>query len=274
MRDEARRIIDAGTARGLALRMLGGLAVREYCRALPFCERDYSGIDLVGRRRDYGDIAALFRSMGYDENHNVRFATRGRQLQFYRECDHPDASLHYFIHPDDHVDVFLDTFRMDHDIPLADRLEIERYTLSATDVLLTKLQVTRLTEKDVRDTIVLLKDVPLGDDDEPGVINVAHIARLTADDWGLYHDVTRSLAAASTALTVYDTSDLDRETVAAAVEKLTAAVEEEPKSRRWQRRSRVGERKPWSNPVEEQEEEEDHGPPLRGYGAGPETPLE
>jgi hypothetical protein len=273
MRDEARRIVDAGNARGVALRMLGGLAVREHCRELPFCERDYSDIDLVGRRRDYGDIAALFRTLGYDENHNVRFATRGRQLQFYRKCDHPDASLHYFIHPDDHVDVFLDTFRMDHDIPLADRLEIERYTLSATDVLLTKLQVNRLTEKDVRDTIVLLKDVPLGDGDGHRVINVAHIARLTADDWGLYHDVTRSLAAASNALTAYETSDLDRETVAAAIARLTAGIEAEPKSRSWRRRSRVAERKPWSNPVEEQEDE-DHGPPLRGYGAGPETPLE
>jgi len=270
MRDEARRIVDAGNARGVALRMLGGLAVREHCRESSFCERDYSDIDLVGRRRQYGDIAALFRDLGYDENHNVRFATRGRQLQFYRECDHPDASLHYFIHADDHVDVFLDTFRMDHDIPLVDRLEIDRYTLSATDVLLTKLQVTRLTEKDVRDIVVLLKDVSLDLDDRPGTINVTHIARLTADDWGLYHDVTRALAAASAALTVYEMTDRERETVAAAVEALTAAVEAEPKSRGWRRRSRVGERKPWSNLIEDQEEE-DHGPPLRGFEAGPET---
>jgi hypothetical protein len=168
------------------------------------------------------------------------------------------------------VDVFLGTFRMDHDIPLADRLEIERYTLSATDVLLTKLQVTRLTEKDVRDIIVLLKDVPLDHDDRPGTINVAHIARLTADDWGLYHDVTRALAAASATLAVHEMTDRERATVAAAVEALTAAVEAAPESRGWRRRSRVVERKPWSNLIEEQEDD-DHGPPLREFDAGPET---
>ena len=96
-------------------------------------------------------------------------------------------------HADDHVDVFLDTFRMDHDIALARRLEIEPYTLSLSDLLLTKLQIFRLNEKDLRDMVTLLGDAEVGDEDAPGTINGRYIARLCADDWGLFYDVAMNL---------------------------------------------------------------------------------
>jgi len=197
----------------------------------------------------------------------VRFATRNRQLQFFRQCEHPDSTYHHFIHPDDHVDIFLDTFRMDHDVPLQDRLDPERYTISLTDVLLTRLQVTNVNVKDLRDIVTLLKDAPLSDHDEPGVINAAYIGALCGDDWGLYRDVTAALDKAPTVLD--DTglgADLDedgRELVRQAVLRLRQAVEGQPKSRGWRRRAKTGERKPWSNLVEERDGA-DHGPPLPG----------
>ena len=164
MIDEARRIIDEARRRGVVLRLFGGLAVRDHCELAYVCERDYSDIDLIGLHKQYKQIPALFAELGFKENLHVRQATANRQLQFYRECDHPDAELHYFIHPDDHVDVFLDDFRMDHEVPLADRLEIEDYTISLSDVLLTKLQAAHMDEKDERDVISLLVPVPAGRD--------------------------------------------------------------------------------------------------------------
>lgn len=262
MLSEALDIIDRARERGVTLRLFGGLAVRTHCSVVDFCERDYSDIDMVGRRSQAAETGRLFADLGYQENHNVRFATHGRQLQFFRECEHPDSTYHYFIHPDDHVDVFLDTFRMDHDVPLKDRLDIERYTISLTDVLLTKLQVNRINAKDVRDIVTLLKDVPLGETDDPGLINAAYIARLCAEDWGLHHDVVAALAATSAALGEHELDDEQRRRVTAAVESLQAALDAAPKSRAWRRRAKVGERRPWSNLVEGQEGG-DHGRPLK-----------
>lgn len=258
---EAFEIIDTARERHVTLRLFGGLAVRTHCRALDFCERDYSDIDVVGRRREAAEIGRLFADLGFRENPSVRFATHNRQLQFFRECRHPDSTYHYFIHPDDHVDVFLDSFRMDHDVPLGDRLELEPYTISLTDVLLTKLQVTNVDEKDLQDIVTLLKDVPLGERDEPGVINVRHIAGLCAEDWGLHHDVVAALDKTLAALAGQDLDAGRRDRVRGAAESLLAVVDQAPKSRKWRRRARVGERKPWSNLVEGQEGE-DHGPPL------------
>lgn len=262
---EARDIIDAARERGVTLRLFGGLAVRTHCQMVAFCERDYSDIDLVGRRKEVREIGRLFADLGFRENPSVRFATRNRQLQFFRQCEHPDSTYHYFIHPDDHVDIFLDTFRMDHDVPLQERLDLERYTISLTDVLLTKLQVTNSDVKDLRDIVTLLKDVPLGDRDQPGVIDAAYIAQLCGDDWGMHHDVTAALGKALEALSRgdlgADLADDERERVRQAIARLRRAIDDQPKSRRWRRRARIGERKPWSNLVEEQDGA-DHGPPL------------
>jgi len=262
---EALDIVDAARERGVVLRLFGGLAVRTHCGEVDFCERDYSDIDIVGRRGQAKEIGALFEDLGYRENHEVRFATQNRQLQFYRECTHPDATHHYFIHPDDHVDVFLDTFRMEHDVALAERLEIERYTISLSDVLLTKLQIPGMAPKDLQDVVALLKDVPLGDESREGVIDVSLVARLCAADWGLHHDVVASLEQTRGSLDEHDLDAGQRRRVAAAVESLLAAIEEAPKTRSWKRRARAGERKPWATLVEEQDGA-DHGPPLPPTG--------
>jgi hypothetical protein len=261
MIDEARRINDAARERGIVLRLFGGLAVREHCDLLYFCERDYSDIDLIGLKRQYRQVPDLFATLGFRENLHVRLATDSRQLQFYRECDHPDADLHYFIHPDDHVDVFLDAFRMDHDISLADRLEIEDYTISLTDVLLTKLQVANMDDKDERDIVSLLAGVPLGESDTRGTVNVAHIAHLCAAEWGLYHDVLAGIVHVRERLGGVQLDGERRERVAMALDRLERAVEAEPKSTAWKLRARVGTRVAWHNVVEEQDAGE-HGRPL------------
>ena len=84
-----------------------------------------------------------------------------------RTCRHVEADGAP-AHDDDHVDVFLDTFRMDHEIELAGRLDSDRYTVSLSDLLLTKLQIFRVNEKDIRDIVTLLDDVEVGEHDAPG----------------------------------------------------------------------------------------------------------
>ena len=167
--------------------------MREHCRTLELCARDYSDLDMVApgqRRRAAGDAVPRF---GYAENVDVSTATSNAELQFVRPCKHGGGPGTQPAHIDDHIDVFLDTFHMDHDIALGGRLEIEPYTVSLSDLLLTKLQIFRLNEKDVRDIVTLLADAEVGEADAPGVIDARYIGRLCADDWGLFYDVARNL---------------------------------------------------------------------------------
>jgi hypothetical protein len=249
---EAKGLIDAARERGMTLRLVGGLAVRLHCETLAFCERDHGDIDLVGHRSDANRIASLFAELGFAEDMHVRMATEGRQLQFARTCLHGDGWARCGGPLDDHVDVFLDTFKMEHALDLADRLGLDDYTVSVSDVLLTKLQMSGLNEKDERDIYTLLHDLDLGTADDSDAIDLPYIARLCARDWGLFHDVQSNLALLRRRLDAYDVEPGAGERVRAKLSRIEAALEAEPKSRAWRLRAKIGTRRPWHDTVEEQ----------------------
>jgi hypothetical protein len=253
MLDEGLRIVDAARERGVVLRLLGGLAVRVHCDLIAFCERDYSDLDMVGLKTQRKQVIALFRGLGYELDLHTMQATRGRQLQFVRPCRHEEGGAP--VHEDDHVDVFLDTFKMDHEIDLKDRLTLDDYTISVTDQLLTKLQINRADEKDVRDTLTLLKDLELADEEAPGVIGLRVLAARCAKDWGLYHDVERSLDRCDAMLSGYLLTPEEDARIRDGLTRIRAALEAAPKTLGWRARARVGERRPWYEVVEEQGEE-------------------
>jgi hypothetical protein len=250
---EAKRVIDAARERGIVLRLLGGLAVRFHCESLDFCERDHGDIDMVGHRRDTERIESLFAALGFEEVVHVRIATMGRQLQFARESDFKDDWAGYGQHDDDHIDVFLDTFKMDHAIDLTDRLELDDYTITVSDALITKLQMANLNEKDERDLFTLLQDLELGTAAEPGAIDVDYIAQLCARDWGLFYDVKLNLSRLRERLMAYSLRPGESDRVLGKLARLEEAIEIQPKSRAWRLRAKIGTHRPWHETVEEQE---------------------
>jgi hypothetical protein len=250
MAAEGKALVDAAEARGLKLRLVGGLAVRDHCEVLEFCSRDHSDLDMASLSATVVPLVAFFGDRGYAEDPHARQATGGNQARFWRPCIHGDGTP---IHDDDHVDVFLDTFVMDHRIDLRPRLDVEPYTLPLSDLLLTKLQIYESDTRDLRDAVTILKDRVLGDDDVPGVINAAYIAQLCAGDWGLNYDVLRNLEAIGGLLPDLGLSAADAARVEAARTRLQVTIEGASKTRRWRWRAKVGTRRAWHNEVEERD---------------------
>jgi len=56
------------------------------------------------------------------------------------------------------VDVFLDKFRMEQSLDFRQRLRLDDVTIPITDLLLTKLQIVELNEKDLKDIVAILED--------------------------------------------------------------------------------------------------------------------
>ncbi|MHA1238756.1 MAG: hypothetical protein ACTSSJ_05925 [Candidatus Odinarchaeia archaeon] len=237
---EATKIIDAARQRGLTLRLIGGLAVREHCQIVSFCERDYSDIDTVALGKEVKKITELFKDMGYKENVNVRVESGGRRLQFYKDT------------PDNHIDIFIDTFEMEHDIELKNRLKIEKYTISLSDVLLTKLQIHKLNKKDVKDIITVIKDNKIGEEDKPGVVNVKYIAKLCAKNWGLYKDVTINIDKVASLINQCKLSEEEMQETLKKLKMIKDAIENEPKTLKWKLRAKIGEKKSWRDSVEDE----------------------
>ncbi len=249
MLDEALDIVDEARADGVDLRLTGGVAVLAQCRDVSFCRRSYRDVDAVAPRRQTQRLIATFARLGYEENRHVRLASAGHLLQVFRPCRHlRDGAPR---HDDDRIDVYLDTFRLHHEIPLRRRLALEPYTVPASDVLLVKLQRTWSGESDVRDVIALLKDVEVRPEEAPGVVGLRYLARAAARDWGLYHDIVRNLAGVREQVDVAGLDEDGRRRVLGAADAIEQALRGARKGPRWRLRALIGERLPWHDVVDE-----------------------
>ncbi len=239
---EVDRIIAAVEAAGAPIRVLGSIGVAIHCHAskslLPSFERTYADIDFAGYRRDARTIAAALAGLGYTQDREVSIRSEGQRAIF----DHPGSRTH--------LDVFYDELEFCHRIPLAGRLGADRPTIPLAELLLSKLQIVKLNEKDVVDMVLLLLDHDLADSDD--AIDVTRIATLCAEDWGLWRTLTMNLQKVRSLGEHYPQLDVDqRARVVAATHALKAAIDQIPKPLSWRVRDRIGDRRQWWTDVDE-----------------------
>jgi hypothetical protein len=241
---EVDRVIEAAAGAGATIRVLGSIGVALHCpdaRALlPSFDRTYADIDFAAYGRQARDVAAAVSGLGYREDREVSITSEGRRAIF----DHPTA-------PSVHLDLFFDALEFCHRIPLAGRLEVDRPTIPLAELLLSKLQIVKLNEKDVVDTILLLVDHDLGTGDDD-VIDVDRIAALGAEDWGLWRTLTMNLEKVRSFGTSYPQLSADqRGRVNDRSAALKLAIDRVPKPLAWRMRDRIGDRRQWWTDVDE-----------------------
>ena len=233
--NEGRRVLGAAREAGLTVRLLGGVAVNVRSRGLPpALTREYKDLDFATAKKSSGDLQKLLRELGYEPHVTFNAMNGKERLLFY---DNPNGRQ---------MDVFVSSFRMCHEIPLEQRLAVDEDTVPLAELLLTKLQIIELNEKDVRDTVAVLLEHEVTEDDTG--VNAAQFAALCCEDWGLCRTITQNLASVRGHLGGYE---VDRDTVAARLDALLDRVEGTPKSRSWKLRAKIGERKRWYQLPEE-----------------------
>jgi hypothetical protein len=238
--EEGRRVLAGADDQGVTLRLLGGVAIllrSQNGLAEPF-RRAYEDLDFAASRASAKACTGLLSELGYEPN--VPFnALHGRQRLLFFDERHGRKA-----------DVFVGRFRMSHEIPLEGRLDLEPLTVPLAELLLTKLQIAELNEKDVRDSIALLHGHPVGDEDGD-TVNATRVAELLSDDWGLWRTITGNLAVCRDHVSRYPLAQEEARLIAGRIDTLTAHIEAEPKSRAWRLRARIGERKRWYETPEE-----------------------
>jgi hypothetical protein len=235
---EGERLIGRAADEGVPLRLLGGVGMRLRApgELAPAFRRTYADLDFVTTKKGVGATTGLFRGEGYEAQVAFNALHGGERLLFF-DNDH-----------DRQVDVFVGAFSMCHKIPLDGRIEVDPVSIPLAELLLTKLQVVQLNEKDVRDALALLHDHEVGESDGE-LVNSARVAQLCASDWGLWRTITQNLAACRAFADTYDVPD--RPTLDERLDALLGRIEEEPKSRAWRMRAKIGDRKRWYDLPEE-----------------------
>jgi hypothetical protein len=247
---EANRIVGVADSKKVTLRLLGGLAfrLRNPSSVMANLSRRYVDIDFVGFRKQRKEIEKLFEELGYTPR------DRFNKLNGYSRLIFNDIAN------ERRVDIFLNTFEMSHKLDFTDRLLVDKLTLPLCDLLLTKLQVYEITEREYRDVISLFIDHDLSEKDEPEKINGKYIAKLCAQDWGLYRTITLNLERIEAALPSYALAPDHQTMIKGKFAQLRKIIEDESKSFGWKMRARVGDKVKWYELPEQDAEVVDSRP--------------
>ena len=243
MVSEGQRIVAEATKRDLHVRLLGAIAFQSHCPKFSFLtkrlNRVLSDVDFGAYYSESPRINVMMRELGYEDQPMVT-ALWGHTRTIW---DNKSNGLH--------VDIFLDKLEMNHDVIFQNRLDLDPLTISLVDLLLEKMQIVHLEEKDMVDTTMLLREHDVGKAG-PEVIDAGYLAKLLSDDWGFYYTCTTNLKKVGDKLETYqELSKEDRDDVRKKIEKLLKVIEDQPKSMRWRLRARVGPSKKWYREVEE-----------------------
>jgi hypothetical protein len=229
---EGHRLAEAAVAAELNLRLVGGVGIAIRCPSAgsPPLKRAYGDIDLVGLSKERPLIESLLFESGYQPDQQFNALHGARRLLFW-DADHGRQ-----------VDVFLDRVDMCHSIELHDRVRLAGPTLPLADLLLLKLQIVEANAKDLSDTVAIVADHPLSDDD--GGINVPYLSELAGRDWGLWR--TTTMVAKRAAVYAHGLDGFAHAPqVIARLGECVDALDQAPKTRSWRLRARVGDRKRW-----------------------------
>ncbi len=236
MKAEAKHILAQAEQAGVTLRLIGALAYEYQCPKFNHLRQ------AMGRALSDLDFAALSSQW-----QNVVNFMEGLSYHF----DDRRAMLHgndrvIFFHPQGfRVDVFFDRLDMCHAVDFQRRLDLDPLTLSLADLLLEKLQIVELTQKDVIDTLILLREHESGEGDS--AIDASYIAKRFSSDWGFYYTATENLMhIRDQALDQFEPLGAeDRAVVRQRIDRLLERIEVEPKSMKWRLRAAIGSRIIW-----------------------------
>ncbi len=263
---EAKKLVSELEELGVHIRVMGGLGIYLLIEGTDLLEK-WRSLKRLGARV-FTDID--FAAYGKDRDKILNFLTMERDNHLYLVYE---PSLYFYggrryifygspkggkvkgrdIARIPMVEFFFDELRMNHIIPFKGRLELGKYSLSPTDLLLSKLQIVKINEKDIKDVLTLFLGFEVGDGDKD-MINGRYISKLFANDWGFYYTAVNNLSKVKESLlnkyaSVFDEGE--RMTIISNIDRLLRMIEEEPKSFKWKLRAKVGPKRKWYSDVDE-----------------------
>src|SRR5919109_281265 len=186
---EGERVLGLASQAGVPMRLLGGVAVGLHAEEIPRAlDRQYKDLDFAVTKKAASAADQVLKDAGY-EPHVSFNAMHARERGLYFDDAHGRQ-----------VDLFVHSFRMCHEITLGDRLDVDAGgTVPLAELLLTKLQIIEVNEKDIR-------------------------------DMGLWRTITANLERCRSHVDDYELPDDAGERIGARFDAILERIEAEPKS--------------------------------------------
>jgi hypothetical protein len=248
---EAVSLARGAAAAGIGLKLLGGLAVRVLCPAFPPRQPGGQDMDFACLSKDRKNVVAYLERAGCEGDPRFNTLNGDRQMYFTSPAGRP-------------IDVVVDRLAKCHTLDFRASFGRLPLTLDAVDLLLSKLQIVELDDKDSRDILQLLSGLPVRGHGQPaedvpagagrGIsIDADRFGRVLGADWGWWRTVTANLGrlpalAAEDPGLLPPAAPLDP---LAQARQLLELAESAPKGVKWRLRANIGDRVRWYEQPEE-----------------------
>ena len=246
--EEARHITAEAQKQGILLRVMGPIAlhihfpeyVDIYRKMERLGDRVFTDIDYACYGKSRGKIVPFFEKQGYElEKRAAMLSGNTRHIYFGGKIPM--------------IDVFFDKLNYNHPIDYKNRLELHPYCVSLADLMLQKLQIVQINDKDLKDGMLLLLAARISEEDNDA-LNAKYISKLFSDDWGFYYTATTNLKKIKEAMGgVSVLNDEQRAIISNKVDYLLKYIEDSPKTGKWKNRAKTGTSKPWYQEVSDWE---------------------
>ncbi|MEM3874124.1 MAG: hypothetical protein QXU45_03215 [Candidatus Bathyarchaeia archaeon] len=245
--NEAISCVEEAEKKGITLRIIGGLAI--YLHSQDYKDlweklgrlgkKVFTDIDFIGYRKHREKVVKFFQEREYTlDKRSLMYYGERRVIFFGGRCPM--------------VDVFFDKLEMNHTIDFRGRLEVDTPTIPPAELLLEKMQIVKIAEKDIKDTIVLLRAHEVDFHDKDAISLNALIKAGLTSDWGFWYTFTTNLEKVVVALDRYDVlTENDKRDIREKVRKIREYVDAQPKSIGWKMRAKAGTKVKWYNDVED-----------------------
>ena len=240
---EAEKIIEQAENKGAPLRLIGALAFHLHCPGYRHIHekwgRVFTDTDFVARGEHQELIIEAYAELGYRDDEMITTLYGRDRLVF----DNPETGMH--------SDIFFDKLDFCHVLQLRDRLDVDDLTIPLAELFLEKMQIYQINEKDIVDTMMLIAEHPVGENDRE-TINAPVIAEVLAAEWGFWRTVTGNM---EKLLDLNEKTDLfnaeEKKLIESRISEIHDHIDREPKPLAWKMRSKVGDRVKWYKDVDE-----------------------
>ncbi|MHB8336864.1 MAG: hypothetical protein ACYDEE_05555 [Ignavibacteriaceae bacterium] len=215
-------IIDECRLKEIELRFLGSVGLYYQCfKRNSNIEnvRYIKDLDLIFKnQKDLLNILDIFNKHEFKSDKELIVFSEGK-----RTVLHHDNDTNFTI------DLMCNPFNYAQTIDLENRFEIDGYSLSITDLFLTRMQTLKLKPKDIADIILLLNTFDISKTEE-NAINLNRLIDVLKRNWGFYHTFMINMM-------LLNKNNFD----AQKSSKLTTEIQQSDKTFLWKLRSIFGE---------------------------------
>lgn len=229
----ASRLVAELEQANLHVRLFGGIGVAllvDYVQLFG-TGREIKDIDLVARSEHFRRAWDYLQTLHWKPNRKELFAGYSPKAILWNDA----LSLQ--------LDLYADPLVFNQRIVLGERLTLISPTITPVDLLLTKLQIHAVTERDLKDILGLLTlDVSSS---RESCLNVSRIAEVCSADWGLWFACTSNLRMLANWIEVKMRQSPVLGHAQHSLAHIEKSIAEHPKTVGWKVRNLIGRRLGW-----------------------------